>query len=274
MSRQPHIQVTEKGSIRTLRIGRIEHSSMYLDSPFETDFDYPGYFHLTLAVVPDATRTLMIGLGGGTAVKRMWRDYPAMTIDTVELDAEVVEIARTQFALPDDQRIRVHTCDGRTFLEASTDAYDILIVDAFDDNGVPLPLTTEEFSRLALAHLAEDGVLAYNFHGSVEGDRSKPFRRLRKTLRCTYRNVWAFPVGLSLGGPLGEHREIIVLATNAALSTVELLKRIESRVDGRVTVPGFHQFGDDLYRGRVRTGDVASYCDPLGYTNPGGVDHD
>lgn len=264
MSRQPHIQVTEKGSIRTLRIGRIEHSSMYVDSPFETDFDYPGYLHLTTAVAPEATRLLMIGLGGGTAVKRMWRDYPDMTIDVVEIDPAVVEIARTQFALPDDERTRVHVGDGRAFLEASTETYGIVIVDAFDDGGVPLPLTTEEFVRLAFAHLPEDGVLAYNFHGSVEGERSKPFRRLRKTLKTTYGAVWAFPVGLSLGGPAGEHREIIVIATNAPVSTDELLARIESCVEGRVTVPGFHQFGDDLYRGRVRTGDVASFCDPSG----------
>lgn len=260
----PHVRIIQKGHIRTLLIGRVQQSSMYTDAPFDTDFDYPGYLHLTLAVNPSAKRTLMIGLGGGSVVKRMWRDYPEMVIDAVEIDAQVAELARTQFGLPDDERIRVTVADGRRFLEDSPNTYDIIVVDAFIEDQVPPPLTTEEFHRTAIAHLAEDGVLAYNFHGSVAGDRSKPLRRLHKTLKTAFRRVWVFPVGLSAGGGPGEHREIILLATNTALTTEELLARIADRVGGRVTVPGFHLFGEDLYQAGIRTGDVATLCDPPG----------
>lgn len=262
MPEAPDIRVIEKGAIRTLRIGRIEQSSMYLDAPFETDFDYPAYLHITVAVVPEPGRALVIGLGGGTVVKQLWRDHPGLTIDAVELDPRVAEIARTHFALPDDERIRIHIGDGREFLEASADTYDIVIVDAFDDDAVPLPLRTEQFVRLAFGRLSDGGALAYNMHGSVIGDRSKPFRALHRTLATTFRNVWAFPVGLSGGGPVGAHREIIVLATNAAVGTEELLDHIASRVDGRVSVMGFDRLGEDLYRGPVRTGDVPVLSDP------------
>ena len=40
----------------------------------ETDFEYPGYLHISLAIVPRPSRALVIGLGGGSVVKRMWRD--------------------------------------------------------------------------------------------------------------------------------------------------------------------------------------------------------
>lgn len=262
MSRtRPDVRVIERGAIRILQIGRLQQSSMYLDAPFETDFDYPGYLHLTVAVKPDAARVLMIGLGGGTVAKRMWRDYPHMIIDTVELDAHVADLARTSFALPRDDRLRVHIAEGRAFLESSADTYDIVIVDAFEDERVPAPLLTEEFHRLVLAHLAEDGVLAYNMHGSVTGERSRPFRRMYRTLRGSFRRVWPFVVGLSRGGGPASHSEIVVLATNAPVGTNELLTLIEARVDGRVSVPEFHEFGRDLYREPVRGGDVAPYCD-------------
>ena len=153
---------------------------MYLDAPFDTDFDYPAYLHLTVAVTPEAERVLVIGLGGATVVKRMWRDYPWMHLDVVELDPRIADIARTHFALPDDERIAVHVGEGRAFLESSKDVYDIVIVDAFDDDRVPAPLLTEEFHRLVLEHLSENGVLAYNMHGSVTGERSRPFRRLHR----------------------------------------------------------------------------------------------
>lgn len=251
----------ERGAIRILQIGRLQQSSMYLDAPFETDFDYPGYLHLTVAVKPDATRVCMIGLGGGTVAKRMWRDYPQMTIDAVELDPRIADIARTSFALPHDERIRVHIAEGREFLEESHDTYDIVIVDAFDDERVPMQLVTEEFHRVVLARLAEDGALAYNMHGSISGDRSRPFRRLYRTLRGSFARVWPFVVGASRGGGPASHSEIIILASNASLTVEDLRVRIASRVDGRVSVPEFHEFGHDLYDGSIRGGDVASYCD-------------
>jgi hypothetical protein len=55
---------------------------------------------------------------------------------------------------------------------------------------------------------------------------------------------------------------MILLASDAELSQDELLCRIASRVDGLVTVTGFERFGEDLYRGSVRSGDVAINTDP------------
>ena len=80
------ISVADHGLIRVLSFARNRQSSMYLDAPFDTDFEYPGYFHVALAMKPDAIRTLVIGLGGGTVVKQMWCDYPEMCIDSVELE--------------------------------------------------------------------------------------------------------------------------------------------------------------------------------------------
>lgn len=266
MTRSDHIRVTDEGGVRTLRFDRAHQSSMRLDDPFETDFAYPAYLHLTLAVAPHATRAFVIGLGGASVVKRMWRDYPGMRITAVEIDPAVIDVAYERFALPHDERIEVLAGDGRAALEASAESHDIVIVDAFDDETrVPPHLLTEEFGRLVRAHLREGGVLAYNFHGSVCGERSKPFRSLHRTLSNVFERLWVFPVGHADGAPAGTHREIIVLATDAALSTDTLLERIASRVDGTVTVPGFERFGDDLYAEKPRTGDVPVLLDPPGH---------
>ncbi len=262
MAHPEHIRVTDHDGVRTLKFARAQQSSMRLDDPFATDFAYPVYLHLARAVVPDAQRALVIGLGGGTVVKQLWRDCPDLHIDAVEIDPEVARLARSHFAVPDDERLTVIVGDGRAVLESATEPYDILIVDAFDDDRVPPHLLTEEFARHAYGHLTEQGVLAYNVHGSVVGDRSKPFRSLHRTLANVFRRLWVFPVGLSAGGAPGEHREIIVLATDAALTADELLARIASGVDGTVSVPGFTGLGADLYVPKVRTGDVPILLDP------------
>jgi spermidine synthase len=253
------IHVEDLGYLRVLRFERNRQSSMYLDAPFDTDFEYPAYLHTPLALKPDATRTLVIGLGGGSVVKRMWRDYPDMSVDVVELDPEIVEVAHRFFELPRDPRIHVFVDDGRAFIEMSTETYDIVIVDAFDEDRVPRPLTTEEFLRLVRDRLAPDGVVAYNFIGAPKGDHSKPFRSLYRTLSNVWRHVWVF---MTDEGLLTEGANLILLGTDADVSADELRTRLAGRVGGKVTVPAFDRFGEDLYTGEIRTGDVPIILDP------------
>jgi spermidine synthase len=239
------ITVTDTGFRRTLALDGSPQSSMYLDDPYETDFEYPAYFHLALAVVPDAARTLAIGLGGGTVVKRMWRDYPEMRIDAVELDPEVVRIARDLFALPDDPRIRVFIGDGADFVCSATDVYDVVVVDAFDGDQMPRQVATAEFMAGLRARLAPTGAVVYNAIGAL-GDRSGPVGELYRTLAGVWDRVWVFAVDEGVHAAGGN---VIMLASDTTLSTGALLERIADRVGGRVTVPAFHLFGENLYEG-------------------------
>jgi spermidine synthase len=238
------ITVADEGFIRTLSFGGIRQSSMYLDAPFDTDFEYPSYLHTALAVKPDAVRTLAIGLGGGTVVKRMWRDYPEMRIDAVELDPDVVDVARRFFALPDDERIRVIVGDGREFVAESAETYDIVIVDAFEGARVPSQLADDGFMRAVRDRLSPCGAVIYNFMGAVDGAGSEPFRDLHATLSHAWSRVFVFLVDEGVAA-LGASN-IILLATDAPLNADDLRERLASRVDGLVSVPAFHLFGGDL----------------------------
>lgn len=252
------IRVIDIGYRRIMQFEHNRQSSMYLDDPFETDFEYPAFFHIALAIQPDATRTLAIGLGGGTVVKRMWRDYPGMRIDAVELDPEVVSVAREYFALPSDPRIRVIVDDGRHYVETTSDIYDIVVIDAFDDERIPPPLTTEQFLWALKGRMAEGGVVTYNVIGSLLGRHSKAFRSLHRTLRNSFRRVWVFNAD---EGVDAKGNNLVLLASDTPLSTAELRARIADRVGGRVTLPAFETFGDNLYEGPIRSGDVPILTD-------------
>jgi len=252
--------VTDNDGVRLLKFERNQQSTMLIADPFETTIEYVGYLHLTLAVKPDARRALVIGLGGGSLVKRMWRDYPDMRIDAVELDSEVVAIAREFFALPDDERLTVTVADGRDFLLMTPHTYDIIVIDAFDDDFVPRRLLTEEFLRECHDRMSPCGVIAYNVIGAVYGPFSKAFRSLHRTAANVWRNVWVFPLGIAEDSR-DNTRNIVMLASDTELTQDELLERIASRVNGLVTVPAFERFGEDLYRGKVRSGDVPLITD-------------
>jgi len=253
--------VTEDSTERHLRFDRSHQSTMYLDDPYETSFNYPQYLHLALAAKPDARSVLIVGLGGGSLVKRMWRDYPQMRIDVAEIDPVVVSVAYDYFDLPQDERIKVTAEDGRRFLNATDERYDIIVMDAYHADALPSHLTTEEFFRELEAHLTPGGVVAYNVIASVEGERSKLFRSMYRTAGSVWDSRWVFPIGIAQDGQPQANRNIIVLATNGLTDRDELLGRIANRVGGQVTISGFERFGDDLYESPVVTTDVPTLTD-------------
>ena len=255
------LRIVDNDGVRILKFERNQQSSMLLDDIFETTMEYLGYMLITLAVKPDAARTLVIGLGGGSLVKRLWRDYPDMFLDAVELDPDVVQVAICYFGMPEnDERIRVTVGDGREFVQLSPDTYDIIMVDVFDDDRVPRPFTTEEFMRECRDLLSPDGVIAWNVFGAIYGPHSRQFRSFHRTAANVWRHVWSFPINFA-ENKLDDSRNIVMLASDADLTDDELAERIGTRVDGLVAVPAFERYAEDLYRGPMRTGDVPLLSD-------------
>jgi hypothetical protein len=202
-----------------------------------------------------------MGLGGGTITKRYWRDYPQLSVDTVEIDPAVVNVARKYFDVTEDDRSRIFTEDARRFIQRTDGTYDIVIIDAYYSDSLPFHLTTDEFFREVKERLAPDGVVAYNTIGSVAGERSKLFRSMHRTVGNVFSSVWSFPIGWGSDHDDEANRNIIVLATDSGASEAELRERIANRVEGRVTVTDFPAFEDDLYTEPVNSADVPLLTD-------------
>ncbi len=262
------ITVTEDDMTRHLRFDKSHQSAIDLADPFVSRIEYPNYMHLAMAVKPDAKRVLVLGLGGGAITKRYWHDYPGVSVDSVEIDPVVVDVAEKYFGLPDDPRLRTFTEDARRYVQTTDETYDVVIVDAYYSDSLPFHLTTEEFLREVKAHMAPDGVIAYNVISSAEGNGSDLFRSMYRTAGGVWDRLWVFPIGYgaeAIGGDLssaGEvRRNIIVLGSDTRLAEDTLLERIAGRVGGMVTIEGFDRYGDDLYTEPVPLADVPVLTD-------------
>ena len=170
------IAVVEDGQDRYLRFDSSFQSAMDLDDPFVTPFDYVPYLSLAFAYRPEAANALYVGLGGGSAPKRAWRDFPDLRLQAVELDPEVVDVARKWFALPQDPRLAVEVEDGRRYLQRNDRRWDVIVLDAYYSDALPFHLTTQEFLQLVRDRLAPGGIVVANVIGAVEGENSKLFR--------------------------------------------------------------------------------------------------
>ena len=215
------IAVVEDTDSRYLRFDNSFQSAMNLDAPFTTPFEYPDYFALALTYKPDARRALFIGLGGASAPKRFWRDFPQMDVKAVELDREVVNVAYRFFRMPRDQRLEVEVEDGRRYLQTNEERWDLIVLDAYYSDSVPFHLVTREFLQLARSRLNPGGLVVANVIGSIEGPGSRLFRSFYRTYRSVFPSIAVHPVGLR--NDLDSLRNIIVIAGNAAFPSRDFL---------------------------------------------------
>lgn len=103
----------------------------------------------------------VIGLGVGTIAAY---SGPDCSITFYEIDPEVANIARRHFTyLPKARgQIAMSFGDGRTTLETEPpQEFDILLVDAFTGDGVPIHLLTREALELYQRHLKADGAMLF-----------------------------------------------------------------------------------------------------------------
>ena len=112
-------------------------------------FHYSEAFMATLLMNPNPSRILVIGLGGGVVPRAMRDMVPGALIEVVEIDPEVVSIARQYFGwMEDDARMRTYVADGRAFVKGAAQQgikYDIVLLDAFNAEYVPEHMMTLDF---------------------------------------------------------------------------------------------------------------------------------
>ncbi len=119
---------------------------------------------------PAECNTLILGMGTGTYAHQCRAYYGDMPVEGVEIDGKITMLAREYFELPED--VKVTTYDGRAYLNAIDEKYDVIMVDAYQDITIPFQMSSREFFTLVREHLAEDGVMVVNMNMRGGGEDS------------------------------------------------------------------------------------------------------
>ena len=83
-------------------------------------------------------------------------------IDAVELDPGIIGAGKKYFGLQETDKVHYIESDGRVYLNRNKDPYDLIILDAYRELGVPFHLLTREFYTLVKERLAPGGAVAAN----------------------------------------------------------------------------------------------------------------
>jgi spermidine synthase len=258
-----NIRVGEEGRTRYMYFDNTYQSAMLLDDPWKIELTCIRYMALALALQPEPKRAVNVGLGGGSFSKRLARDYADVLVDGVDIDPDVVDVGRRFFEVPDEPRLRLHSVDGRRFIQEADGSFDLVFLDAYNADTIPFHLTTREFYREVESRLAPGGVVVSNIIGVLEGEGSEYFRSMYKTIADTFPLVYVFPVLEYSGDDYGDELNIIVVATREGprLSKDEFVART-SLLRGRLApAEEMAFFGSALYEPAIELSDVPVFTD-------------
>ena len=163
------IVVLERGDIVCLQFNirrdQRNQSCMNKRRPKEMVFAYTRMSMAGLLFNPQPRNVLVVGLGGGTVPTALHQLFPNANIDSIEVDAAVLDVAERYFGFLANDKLRAYVSDARVWVKRATQRkrrYDFVLLDAFNGEYIPEHLMTQEFLQEVRAIMTDDGLLLAN----------------------------------------------------------------------------------------------------------------
>ena len=155
---------------------------------------------------------LILGLGTGTFAEQCLEYFPGCSVTGVEIDEKIVNISREYFDLPEE--VNAIVGDGRAWLTASDEQWDVIMVDAYQDITIPFQMSSVEFFTEVYEHLKPGGVMVVNMSMRSESEGS-----MNEYLMDTIKSV--FPCAWTVRVSGGTNLELFATADEDALARFE-----------------------------------------------------
>ncbi len=163
------VEIFDKSGIRSLYFGgNILQSSMSLTIPCRLVLSYTEFMMGTLLFNPCPSSILIVGVGAGSLLRYLYHHFPESHIDGVDNAALVFELADTYFNLPHSKNIHLACCDGHDFLSTGNRQYDLILIDAFDQEGMAPSIYCDHFFKQCRKCLVTKGLISLNLWSGKE----------------------------------------------------------------------------------------------------------
>lgn len=261
------LRVVDQGLRRALFFDRMTQGFAPVRPGLEMDQNYADGLVLGLALAGDPRSIVAIGLGAGMAQTVLSTHAPEIATATIEIDPEVVDVARRFFRFAPDGNDRVIVGDGRRELAALAVPTDVILLDAYFSESIPFHLVTEEFGTLCRQKLTPKGALAVNYAGLLTGKGNALFWASVKTLKRVFPNVYIFSSELAAGQPTFIANAIVVATPSPTRLDRETIASRGSALASRLQRPGTAVWATYLYDGELRLDDVPVLTDAYSPTD-------
>lgn len=134
---------------------------------------------------------MILGMGSGTYASYCTRYFPGASVQGAEIDKKIAGIATDYFGLPGSVTVAVE--DGRAYLAASKEKFDVIMVDAYQDITIPFQLSSVEFFNEVRSHLKPNGVMVVNLN-MTSAENGSINEYLCDTMASVFRHTVTAPV--------------------------------------------------------------------------------
>ena len=158
------IEVLEDDASRWLQFGTgTIQSLMDLQWTHRLVLPYTQAMTACLLFQSNPRRIVFHGLGGGSLIRFFRHHRPDAALTAIEKEPRIIEIAREQFGVETgDEKLQVVEADACDVSPAEMPPADLIMVDLFDENGLPHWLLKPEFYARAAATMSDRAILVAN----------------------------------------------------------------------------------------------------------------
>lgn len=218
------LKVVETSERRSLVHGGVVHGREYKDPTRPFEIPYYGKrapLSRTLQFFPAPARIGVVGLGAGALAAIATR---GQELTFYELDPLVYDIAVKEFSFLRKSQAKVSHVFGDarlTLKDAPPGHFNVLLLDAFSGDGVPMHLLTREALDMYLSKLAPDGLLVFHV--------SNNYVDLSRVLRG-YGRATGMKMLIARYRPTKEERELGAFVVDAVATSrsEETLRRLDA----------------------------------------------
>jgi SAM-dependent methyltransferase len=158
--------VRQEGGVRVLVLDDLRHSAVDLADPRRLELTYVRWIGDAIDGLRPAGAPLdavYVGGGGFTLPRYTAAVRPGSTGHVLEVDGELVDLARDELGLRTGRDLRVTVGDARVTLRSlPAESADLIVGDAFGSRAVPWHLATAEWIADVRRVLRPGGLLAVN----------------------------------------------------------------------------------------------------------------
>lgn len=158
------IEVVENKKFRSLHFGtNSKQSEMFLQDPYLLTMEHTQLMAMSLIFQPSPRSVLILGLGGGSFPKFLWKYFPQVHCDLIERSRTVIDLCFRYFALPKSKRLTIYEADALDFVKNCKSNYDLIFIDLFQEEGVSTLVAKEDFFLSCLKRLKnKNSILVWN----------------------------------------------------------------------------------------------------------------
>ncbi|WP_341669286.1 polyamine aminopropyltransferase [Alcaligenes sp. SDU_A2] len=203
-----------------------------MTSEVDEFFYHEGLIHPAAMAHPAPRRALIVGGGDGGALEELLKHNCVDHVTLVDLDAEVIEVAREHLqsihkGAFDDPRADIRVGDGADFLARTADRFDLIYLDLTDPETPAGPLYTTDFFQSCQRVLAPGGALV--LHLGSPFHEAQQVQALGAELAQVFEQVHGYGLHIPL---YGSYWGMVVASDEldpTALSAQDIQQRLEQR---------------------------------------------